>query len=455
MIAAISGATSIYLTRKLSEDNRRLLRIGAATADATSLYAAGLQMGQATRNILLDPANPTAHRNHAAAAREFAETHAALQREVGELFPRSQAWQAYGSVATDFEKHLAVQHDIHQLSKTGKFEQAKAQLNQADTPLWRKYKQTMLDSQGWLKARAEEVAAEIEQGHRVAQGLSWMCGLILVAAGLGAFLMSGLVGNRLRELAVSLGEEAEEIAGAAIRVSESSQLLADAAMGQAASLEETAASTEEIRSMARRNRENSQSAAALVEQSRKQVHQAVETLQETVAAITAIDHSSLEVRRVIQVIDNIAFQTNILALNAAVEAARAGEAGLGFSVVAGEVGNLAKRCAEAAKDTAALIDASVKRSRDGKEKADRVARAMGELAGGSERLRRLVEDVSQGTQQQSEGVTQIARAMTLMDGSTQTAAGSAREGASAAVQLNHQAQQLREVVARLNAAIAG
>jgi len=300
-----------------------------------------------------------------------------------------------------------------------------------------------------------EVDAEIARGHRAAQILSWVCGLLMGAAALAAFLVSGRVGNRLRSLAGALSRTADQLAAASGRVRESSQSMAGHATNQAAALEETAASTQQISAMARRNGEHSRSAAGLVQASQGQLSSVVHSLDETVAAIAAIDNSSSQISRIIKVIDDIAFQTNILALNAAVEAARAGEAGLGFAVVAGEVGNLAQRCAQAAHDTTGLIEASVTRSRDGKAKVDQVAQAVRGLSESSHQLGALVHEVSEGTQQQSEGVSQIAKAVTDMDRSTQKAVGSAQQGAEAAADLAQQAEALRGHVGRLNAAISG
>jgi len=455
LVAAIAGATSVYLTRQLAQNNERLKEIHSASADAAGLYGEGLQMCQATRNIVLDPANPAAHRNHVTAAREFRTRLLSLQSRVESLFPGSEATNACRAIEADFEKHMVVQKGIHDLSKQGAFERAKQELNSADTPLWRKYKQTMQDSRRWLSGRVAEVDAEIARGHRAAQILSWVCGLLMGAAALAAFLVSGRVGNRLRSLAGALSRTADQLAAASGRVRESSQSMAGHATNQAAALEETAASTQQISAMARRNGEHSRSAAGLVQASQGQLSSVVHSLDETVAAIAAIDNSSSQISRIIKVIDDIAFQTNILALNAAVEAARAGEAGLGFAVVAGEVGNLAQRCAQAAHDTTGLIEASVTRSRDGKAKVDQVAQAVRGLSESSHQLGALVHEVSEGTQQQSEGVSQIAKAVTDMDRSTQKAVGSAQQGAEAAADLAQQAEALRGHVGRLNAAISG
>ena len=141
-------------------------------------------------------------------------------------------------------------------------------------------------------------------------------------------------------------------------------------------------------------------------------------------------------------IDEIAFQTNILALNAAVEAARAGEAGMGFAVVADEVRNLAQRCAQAAKDTASLIEESIAKSNDGKSKVDQVAAAIREITEESTTIKTLVDEVNLGSQEQARGMEQIGKAITQMEQVTQKTAANAEESASAAEELNAQSESL-------------
>ncbi|SPE26072.1 Putative sensory transducer protein (fragment) [Candidatus Sulfopaludibacter sp. SbA3] len=218
-------------------------------------------------------------------------------------------------------------------------------------------------------------------------------------------------------------------------------------------MEETSASGEEISSAAQKNTENSRSASDLVVQSQQMFNEANGLLDQTVAAMGEIKGSSDRIAKIIRVIDEIAFQTNILALNAAVEAARAGEAGMGFSVVADEVRNLAQRCAQAAKDTASLIEGSISSSRDGKVKVDLVAESIRKIIEVSIKVKSLVEGVNLGSAEQAKGIEQVAQALISMEQMTQTTAAAAEEGSAAAEELTAQSETLRGIAERLTTII--
>src|SRR4029077_11204444 len=214
----------------------------------------------------------------------------------------------------------------------------------------------------------------------------------------------------LRSATEQLAEGAGQITSAASQVASSSQSLAQGASEQAASLEETSASSEEITSMTRKNAENSQSAANVMSAVDQHVKEGNRTLEQMVVSMAEINASSDKISKIIKVIDEIAFQTNILALNAAVEAARAGEAGMGFAVVADEVRNLAQRSAQAAKDTATLIEESVAKSSEGSANLQKVTEVIHSITSSSSKVKVLVDEVNLGSQEQARGIEQISKA---------------------------------------------
>jgi methyl-accepting chemotaxis protein/methyl-accepting chemotaxis protein-1 (serine sensor receptor) len=259
----------------------------------------------------------------------------------------------------------------------------------------------------------------------------------------------------LHHIAQNMAEGAEQVASAAMQVSSASQSRAQGSSEQAASLKETSSSGEEIKSMTRKNAENSKVAAEFTGQVDQRVAAANQTLGQMVASMTEINTSSEKASKIIKVIDEIAFQTNILALNAAVEAARAGEAGMGFAVVADEVRNLAQRCAQAAKDTASPIEESIGKSHDGISKLDQVSEAIRSITESAAKVKTLVDEVHLGSREQARGIEQIAKAIVQMEQVTQENAANAEETASAREELSGQAETMKGVAGELQALVGG
>jgi methyl-accepting chemotaxis protein/methyl-accepting chemotaxis protein-1 (serine sensor receptor) len=280
----------------------------------------------------------------------------------------------------------------------------------------------------------------------------WCWFLLLASVIVGGLLSYSIVGgiNRSLNAAVhELSRGAEQVATAATEIAASSQSLAQGTSEQAASLEETSASSEEMTSMTRKNADNSRQCAKLMVQVDARVSAANQTLGQMVTSMREINSSSDKISKIIKVIDEIAFQTNILALNAAVEAARAGEAGMGFAVVADEVRNLAQRSAQAAKDTAALIEESITRSNEGSSKLTQVSEAISTITESTNQVKTLVDEVNLGSQEQARGAEQISKAIVQIEQVTQRAAASSEEAASASQELTAQVGAIRTVVRQL------
>jgi methyl-accepting chemotaxis protein/methyl-accepting chemotaxis protein-1 (serine sensor receptor) len=207
--------------------------------------------------------------------------------------------------------------------------------------------------------------------------------------------------------------------------------------------------------MAQRTTESSRATVQMMTASEANVSKTNQSMLEMVSAMDGINTSSQKISKIIKVIDEIAFQTNILALNAAVEAARAGEAGMGFAVVADEVRNLAQRCAQAAKDTADLIEDSIVRSNGGRVKVDEVAIAIHAITVETAKIKLAFEEINLGSAEQSRGIEQISKSIAQMEQVTQSSAAGAEEGAAAAEELTAQAETMKEIVGRMKAMVDG
>ena len=286
-------------------------------------------------------------------------------------------------------------------------------------------------------------------------------GIVILIIGccvaLGAVVLAVVqkISRQLRKAIVELDEGANQVASAASEVSSLSRQLAQGASEQATSLAETSASSREMACEIRRNTANAMEAARFMNEVGHQVVEANSTLGGMMTSMTEIGASSGKISKVIKVIDEIAFQTNILALNASVEAARAGEGGMGFAVVADEVRNLAQRSAEAARDTAALIEDSILKSAEGGRNLAEVAASIRAITEGAGRVRTLVDGVYASGKQQAQGGEQISKAVAQIDGVTQRTAASAEESASASEELSAQSQALMSVVRQLQMLAGG
>ncbi len=281
-----------------------------------------------------------------------------------------------------------------------------------------------------------------------------LVGLLLLIGGAAVFMVRSIV-RTLSTVATELQLSSSEVAAASGHVATTAQSLSQGAISQAASIEETSASMEEMASMTRQNADNSAEAARLMGEAGSAVERSNVVLREMVESMHSIRESSDKVSRIIKTIDEIAFQTNILALNAAVEAARAGEAGMGFAVVADEVRSLAQRSAQAARDTAVLIEESINNAQKGGERVVHVEQAISGITDSVTRVKALVDQVSEASREQSQGIDQVSGAISRMENVTQTTAASAEESAAASEELSAQAESVLASVRTLEQLVTG
>ena len=240
---------------------------------------------------------------------------------------------------------------------------------------------------------------------------------------------------------------ANNVAAGAGEMNSTSQAMSQGATEQASSLEEISSSMNEIAAQTRHNAENARQANTLANETKALAERGNEQMNRMVEAMREMNASSRNISRIIKVIDEIAFQTNLLALNAAVEAARAGKYGKGFAVVAEEVRNLAARSARAARETADLIEGSVKKAGDGAQMADKTAAALHEIVAAAGKVTALVAEIAAASNEQAQGVSQITQGLGQVDQVTQQNTAHAEESAAAAAELSSQALVLQQLVA--------
>ena len=455
------------------------------SSDLAEMYAQGLQMGQALRNIVLDPSNPQAYKNLDGARKAYEQAYADASR-MGE-----------GTVFADGLAKLPALRESHAQAQAKVLEQVKAQsteavvvLNSAETPAWRNLRAELLKQVKFSDEVSSEAQSSVQrQVNRiilfsvalallavaVSVGFTWFLynavsnelggdpadardALQQIARGNLAFrvpptryensLMQGLVfmQESLRKLVGEVRHATDSITTASSEIAAGSQDLSARTEGQASALQETAASMEELSSTVKQNADNARQANQLAQSASKVAVQGGEVVTRVVDTMKGINDSSRRIADIISVIDGIAFQTNILALNAAVEAARAGEQGRGFAVVASEVRSLASRSAEAAREIKALINDSVERVEQGTALVDQAGVTMNEVVASIRRVTHIVTEISAASSEQSTGVSQVGEAVTQMDQATQQNAALVEQSTAASMSLREQAHHLNQLV---------
>jgi methyl-accepting chemotaxis protein len=308
---------------------------------------------------------------------------------------------------------------------------------------------------GWSISVTQNEEEFLSAAHSIRNVILIAGGAFIALVLIGLFIWVRSIAHPFRGIALSLESGAQQVASASGQLSGASQSMAEGASEQAASLEETSSSMEELSSMTRHNADNAKQARALMETTTEIVRKSDESMQQMNAAMQEISASGQEIGKIIKTIDEIAFQTNLLALNAAVEAARAGEAGAGFAVVADEVRNLAMRAAEAAGNTASLIEGTINKIGQGTEIVNQVDQAFRQLAESSSKVGELVNEIAAASLEQADGISQVNQAVTQMDQVVQKNAANAEESAAGSEELSGQAELLYGMAEQLLALVEG
>ncbi|MBN2332674.1 MAG: methyl-accepting chemotaxis protein [Deltaproteobacteria bacterium] len=299
------------------------------------------------------------------------------------------------------------------------------------------------------------LVAEIEKNEAfiAVDRLTWMIGIIalicLAAIVIISLLITRSITKPINLTIDGLSESANRVAHAATEVASASAQLLDGASDQAASLEETSSSMEVLSTMTSNNTKHAQEANALAGQANHVIEQANQSMKILITSMTEISQASAETSKIIKSIDDIAFQTNLLALNAAVEAARAGEAGAGFAVVADEVRNLARRSAEASRNTAELIEDTVTRINGGVTLVHTTDQEFSKGVERSAAIGTLVGEITTASLEQDRGISQINEVLAGIDQISQKNVGLAETSSQAAKEMNSLAAQLQEFVEQL------
>ncbi len=448
--------------KQISEVKDALLLLVNADRDLYQCYVDQLQMGDASDAGALQKLEKEFAENADQVAQRCAEASALFNEaaavQYGDFLESFTQWRALGEDlfvrAQEMQQKIALRSDQAK-SADGAFETMRSLIDQLGISLEERIEdqnQIILDKKD---VAVQEVADLKDSGERLNKGMIIFVLAVIFAVAVMLFLTIRQLMKVLGKILSDLKEGSQVVAAAAEEISASAQSQADGVTQQAAGLEETASSLEEMSAMTSLSATNAREASELAIAASSAAESGSAAMQRVDGAMNNIQSSSSKTANIIKVIDEIAFQTNLLALNAAVEAARAGEAGKGFAVVAEEVRNLARRSADAARETSQLIEEAVQHATNGAVVVDEAEAALKKIVQNVSKTAELINEIAISSNEQAEGLKQINIAVSQIDQVTQGSAAHAEEAASASSELSGQAKKMDAVVDELNALVFG
>lgn len=320
----------------------------------------------------------------------------------------------------------------------------------------KQYRSAVLDLQELQVESSKKVYEDNEKSTQTANAFLILVGFsaLVLMVSLGA-IISNAITKPIQRAIGELTTGSSEVSAASSQVEAASQSLAEGTTEQAASIQETSSTLEETSSMVQQNNENTKQAAVMAKNAKDYAAKSNQEMHTMMQSMENLKQSSNEIAKIIKVIDEIAFQTNLLSLNAAVEAARAGDAGKGFAVVAEEVRNLAQRSAQAAKDTASIIENNISLSENSAVVAKTVNDALVQIDEEARKVSELLEEISTATEEQSKGISEINKAIRQMEQVMESNASTADESAAASRELASQAANVNDIVYSLIKLVEG
>ena len=447
LLAAAANFAGLYLhNQSIAADVEKLAADQRLTSLISEILSGGLETGQATRSIVLNPQDEMAKKNYLAVSDHVVGYFDEAQQRAADKAVK----ETLAKTKAQFLALRKTRDDAQTIAVSGDVSAAAELMNTEEIKLWRQIKKTLKELLKQQENSVFQMNDETKKAVFVTQILNGASFLLMALIMLTVwFLFQKKVITPITHVAEGLADGSAQVAEAAREVSTASQSLAEGASEQASALEETSASIEELSSMTAGNAENATHANNLMEETGRVVNEANNSMQDLTGAMRAITAGSEDMAKIIKTIDEIAFQTNLLALNAAVEAARAGEAGAGFAVVADEVRSLAMRSADSAKNTADLIDESIRRIKNGSEIVTKTNEAFERVLSGAKKVGELVSEIAAASQEQAQGIGQINKAVSSMDKVVQENAANSEESAAASEELSAQAIVMKELVGEL------